>query len=70
MYQIKLVMNTIKNILFGVPAMGENIINRQPGFRTYYPANQVEFNSWSYLLKVGSRVQRNNQVNPWYKDRK
>jgi len=63
-------MNTIKTILFGVPAVGENIIDRQPRFRSFYPENQVEFNSWSYFLRVGSRVQKNNQVNPWYKDRK
>ena len=62
-------MNTIKTILFGVPATGDNIIDRQPSFKSYYPQNQVEFNSWSYFLKVGSRVQKNNQFNPWYKDR-
>jgi len=63
-------MSIIKHIVFGISAKGDNIIDRQPGFRTYYPESQVEFNSWSYLLKVGSRVQKNNQISPWYKDRK
>ena len=62
-------METIKIILFGISATGDNIIDRQPGFRTYYPQNQVSFNSWSYFLKVGSRVQKNSKINPWYRDR-
>jgi hypothetical protein len=64
------VMDTLKHAIFGIPATGENIIDRQPGFRTYYPDSQVEFNTWSYILKVGSRVKKNDQVNPWYKNRK
>jgi hypothetical protein len=63
-------MNTIKSIIFGIPAVGENIIDRQPGFKTYNPGFQVEFNTWSFLNKVGSRLQKNSRVNPWYKDRK
>jgi hypothetical protein len=62
-------MNTIKTILFGISATGDNIIDRQPGFRTYYPQSQIEFNSWTYFLKVGSRVEKNNKINPWYIDR-
>jgi len=63
-------MNTLKTIIFGVTAKGDNIIDRQPKFSTCHPESQVEFNSLSYLFKVGSRIQKNNQFNPWYKDRK
>jgi hypothetical protein len=63
-------MSTIKHIIFGISAKGDNIINTQPGFRTYYPESEIEFNTWSYLNKVGSRIQKNNSINPWYKDRK
>jgi hypothetical protein len=62
-------MKKIKAILFGIPATGDNIINQQPNFRSYFPKDQIEFNSWTYYLKVGSRVKKNNQINPWYKDR-
>lgn len=62
-------MNTIKSFIFGIPARGENVISKQPSFRTYNPNSEIEFNTWSYLLKVGSRVQKNNSINPWYKDR-
>jgi hypothetical protein len=62
-------MNILKTIFFGISAGGENIIDKQPGFRSYYPENQVEFNSWSYLMKVGSRVEKNTKISPWYKER-
>jgi len=64
------VMNIIKHSIFGISAKGDNIIDKHPSFKTYYPESQIEFNSWSFLYKVGSRIQKNSKVNPWYKDRK
>lgn len=63
-------MNAIKHIIFGITAKGDNVIDKQPGFRTSYPDVRLEFNSWSSSLRVGSRVQKNDLINPWYRDRK
>jgi hypothetical protein len=60
----------IKTLIFGIPATGENVINRQPMFKTYDPNHSVDFNQWSYSLRVGSRVKKGTAINPWYKDRK
>jgi hypothetical protein len=62
-------MKKIKSFIFGIPATGDNIIDRCPNVKSYFPTRELEFNSWAYLLKVGSRVQKNIQINPWYKDR-
>jgi len=62
-------MSRIKHIIFGVKAKGENIMERQPYFTTYHPDTSLDFNSWAGHMKVGSRVSKNDLINPWYKER-
>jgi hypothetical protein len=53
------VMSKIKHIIFGEPrSTGENIIDKEPSFKTCQPDERINFNDWAKNLNVSSRVDK------------